>query len=121
MTRPLVFIVFLVGSLSAEEFGSRDMREKVRARIIESLPPAPDRPAFVPLESEEPVLVLEPIVVSESRGVRELAKQVAEDRQRREAEQFTPLKGGKIYSNDRLEVGGWWEPGKGWRFLKLKW
>jgi hypothetical protein len=94
----------------------------MRARIVETLPPSPGaRPAADQPVSEEPVLVLEPIVVTESRGVKKLEKAIADDRERREAERFTPLKGGKIYSSERLDMGGWWDPATGWSFLKIKW
>jgi hypothetical protein len=67
------------------------------------------------------VLVLEPFVVTESRGVRELEKVLADDRQRQEAGRFTATKGGTIYRSERVELGSWWSPLTGWQLLKFKW
>ena len=97
------------------------MREKLRVRLGETLPPAALTAAEETPDSGPEVLVLEPIVVTESRGVRELEKTLADDRQRQEAQRFTPLKGGTVYRSERVELGAWWEPGSGWTFLKLKW
>ncbi len=53
--------------------------------------------------------------------MRELARLLASEKQRLAAERFTPVKGGTIYKTDRLELGSWWSPDKGWQFLKIKW
>jgi hypothetical protein len=121
MKRLLLLAVVIVVPLAGEEGVSPSLREKMRARILETLPAPPASTVAEREESEVPVLVLEPVVVTESRGVKKLEKAIAEDRKRQAAEAFSPLKGGKIYSSDRLDIGGWWEPGKGWTFLKLKW
>jgi hypothetical protein len=114
--------VLLVGSLHGAETSSAAMREKLRARIAETVVPlATARSAEESSEPESDVLVLEPIVVTESRGVRELAKALAEDKQRQEAERFTATKGGTIYRSERVELGGWYSPATGWQFLKFKW
>ena len=98
------------------------MREKLRARIAETVAPLAEvRPAEEKPQAEGAVLVLEPIVVTESRGVRELEKALADDKQRQEAERFTPGKGGTIYRSERVELGGWYSPATGWQFLKFKW
>jgi hypothetical protein len=118
----LLLAVLMADSGRGEEATPPSVREKLRARIVESLPaPAPARPVADKPEQANPVLVLEPMVVSESRGVRELGKQLAAEKQRQEADSFSPLKGGTIYRSERLEVGGWWTPESGWHFLKLKW
>ncbi len=116
----LLSAVLFSGFAHGAETSSPAMREKLRARIVETMP-APAKAAETAPEPDASVLVLEPIIVIESRGVRELEKALADDRQRQEAERFTPLKGGTIYRSERLEVGAWWEPGSGWTFLKLKW
>ena len=118
----LLLAVLMADTGRGEETPPSSVREKLRARIVESLPaPAPARPAADKPEPASPVLVLEPMVVSESRGVRELGKQLVAEKQRQEAESFSPLKGGTIYRSERLELGGWWTPEGGWHFLKLKW
>ena len=102
----LLTVVLVAGSLRGEEAPAPSVREKLRARILETLPPPPSGwPAEAKPASDEPVLVLEPMVVTESKGVRELAKAIKEDEQRQEAERFSVLKGGKIYSSERLDVG----------------
>lgn len=114
--------VLLAGFAHGAETSSPAMREKLRARIAETVAPlATDRPTEARSEPEGGVLVLEPIVITESRGVRELAKALAEDKARQEAERFTASKGGKIYQSERVELGAWWEPASGWVFLKFKW
>lgn len=122
MRWPLLFAFLLAGLMRGQETPSAGMREKLRARIVETLPPA----ATTPAEEGKPepaseVLVLEPLVVTESRGVRELAKALADARQRQEAGRFTATKGGRIYRSERVELGAWWEPASGWVFLKFKW
>ena len=118
----LLSAVLFAGFVHGAETSSPAMQEKLRVRIVETVPPAdPTAAAETTPEPDAGVLVLEPIVVTESRGVRELEKTLAEERQRQEAQRFTPLKGGTIYRGERVEVGGWYSPASGWRFLKFKW
>ena len=117
----LLSAVLLAGFARGAETSSPAMREKLRTRIVETLQPASTTTAGETREPDAEVLVLKPVVVTESRGVRELAKALADDRQRQEAQRFTPLNGGTIYRSERVEVGGWYSPASGWRFLKLKW
>jgi hypothetical protein len=121
----LLSAVLLVVPARAEEGASPApaVREKLRARILETLPPAPAASSAEPRPEPagEPVLELEPMVVTESRGVRELSKALAADKQRQAAESFSPVRGGKIYGSERLDLGGWWSPATGWHFLRLKW
>jgi hypothetical protein len=117
----LIFAMLMAIPAWAEE-APPGVREKLRARIVETLPPPPPAgPTDDKPEQSTPVLVLEPMVVSESRGVRELEKVLADDKQRQEVERFHLAKGGKIYSSERLDLGGWWSPVTGWQFLKIKW
>lgn len=115
--------VLLAGLAPGAETSSPVMREKLRARIVETLPPAAAATSAGPRAEPagEPMFVLEPMVVTESKGVRELAKALAEDKQRQAAESFSVLKGGRIYGGERLELGGWWAPATGWQFFRLKW
>lgn len=117
----LLLALLTAGPLRSEEAPAPSVREKLRARIIETLPPPQAGQTEAKPEKDDAVLVLEPMVVTESRGVRELAKALADDKQRQEAERFSAVKGGKIYSSERLDVGGWWSPATGWTFLKIKW
>lgn len=116
----LLSAVLFSGFAHGAETSSPAMREKLRARIVETMP-APAQTAETAPEPDAEVLVLEPVVVTESRGVRELEKALADDRQRQEAQRFTPLKGGTIYRGERVEIGGWYSPVSGWHFLKFKW
>lgn len=117
----LLFAVLMAVPVWGEE-AQPGMREKLRTRIVESLPPPPPAgPTDAKPEQENTVLVLDPMVISESRAVRELEKALADDKQRKEAERFSAVKGGKIYSSERLNVGSWWSPATGWQFLKIKW
>jgi hypothetical protein len=118
----LAAVLLITGSLRSEGQSAPSVREKLRARILETLPSAPPaRPTETQGEPESPVFVLEPMVVTESKGGRELAKVLAEDKERQEAERFSVVKGGKIYSSERLDVGFWWSPASGWQLLKIKW
>jgi hypothetical protein len=118
----VLIAVLLAGPVRGQEAAALSVREKLRTRIIETLPPSPPaKPAEDRPEQANPVLVLEPIVVSESRGVRQLEKALVDDKQRKAAEAFSFGKGGTLYRNERLEVGSWWSPVTGWQFLKFKW
>ena len=118
----LLSAVLLAGSMHGTETSSPAMREKLRARIAETVSmPAPAKAAETAPEPDASVLVLEPVVVTESRGVQELAKALADDKERQEAERFTATKGGTIYRGERVEVGSWYSPATGWQFLKFKW
>ncbi|HEX2861795.1 MAG TPA: hypothetical protein VHN79_09145 [Lacunisphaera sp.] len=118
----LLVAVWSVSPLQGEEApATLSVREKVKARIVESMPPAPaESPASDPAPDDS-LFVLEPMVVSESRAVRELERTLVSEQERRKAEAFSTLKGGTIFRNERMEVGGWWTPSSGWQFLKLKW
>lgn len=117
----LLSAVLLAGFVHGAETSSPVMREKLRVRLVETLPPAAPTGPEETLAPGTEVLVLEPIVVTESRGVRELEKVLADEKQRKEAERFAPLKGGTIYRSERVELGGWYSPVSGWQFLKFKW
>jgi hypothetical protein len=118
----LLLVALTIGPLwAAEPTASPEMTRKLKARLKETVAPEIAQAIKETPLAEEPVLVLEPIVVTESRGARELGKQLAAAEERRKAEAFAPAKGGTIYKSDRVVVGSWWDPVKGWTFLKLKW
>ena len=68
--------------------------------------------------NERSVVMIAPVVVSESRRNRDL--EAAIDRQIQK-EPFSVVRGGTIYSSDRIKVGGWWTEKQGWSFLKISW
>ena len=110
-----------LAALGVENGPDPSVRERMRARILETLP-ARSPPASESRESEQDrVLVLEPMVVTESRISRALEKQLAREQELRKAESFGPSKGGTILRGERVELGGWWKPDSGWQFLRIKW
>ena len=120
MRLPLIPVLLLASLAQGQDTPPAGMREKIRARIIETLPPPSPRQPEAP-SREGPVLVLKKMVISEDRAVRELEKALADDRRRKEAAHFTATRGGTLYRSERLEVGSWWSPTTGWQFLKFKW
>jgi len=122
MRRLLLFAALLAGPLRADEAAPPpSVKEKLSARIKETLPSAPLKLEEQAKTDGEEVLMLEPMVVNESKGARELGKLLTDEERRKAEEAFAPAKGGTIYKNDRIEVGVWWKPGVGWQFLRLKW
>jgi hypothetical protein len=67
-----------------------------------------------------PVIMMKPVIVSESRLVREVTAALDREKQNRQEERFSPLKGGKIADLGPMQLGGWWTPGEGWTFLRFK-
>jgi len=118
----LLLAVVVTGVVRGDEPTSASLRVKLRTRIRETLPvaAAPTTPTD---QSDEgaPTLVLEPLVIAEAKGVRELEKLLASEKERRAAEAFSLTKGGTIYRGERLELGSWWSPATGLEFLKIKW
>ncbi len=118
----LLSVAILSLSLRADEPRPQTMREKLRAKIIESLPPPqPAMPPEEKKESESAVVVMKPMVVSESNRARQAELMIAHEKQKKEDQRFSTTKGGTLFSNDRIEVGGWWQEDQGWSFLNLKW
>ncbi len=122
MSRLLLLAALLAGPLWADEAPpAPSVREKLRDRIKATLAPAPAKPEDGKKTEAEDVFVLEPIMVTESKGVRELGKLLASEERRKAEEAFAPAKGGTLYKNDRIELGVWWNPGAGWELLRIKW
>ena len=122
MRLSLFFALLLFGIARGNEPAALTMREKLRARIVETLPPPKTTvKADEKAKSESRVLELAPMVISEKKGARELEKVLASEKQRLEAERFSLVKGGTIYKGERLELGSWWSPETGWKLVKIKW
>lgn len=99
------------------------MREKLRAKILESAPPpAPRKPEADVADdaAAPPPVVMQPLVVAESRIVREVTAELARKEEEKREERFTPLKGGKITSIGPMQVGSWWSVDEGWTFFRLR-
>ncbi len=107
MKRLLFLAVLLSGPMGAVEAPASEVRARLSARIRETLLPPPVAPAATAEpEAGEPVLVLEPMVVTaamESDLLAE-ARRAAEARKARE---FSLLKGGLLFSTGRTDVGFW--------------
>lgn len=112
--------------LRAEEPRPDGMRAKLRAKILEAAPaPLPAEAATEKPGNDVSIVVMKPVVVSESPHRGDLHAAIVRERQKKEDEQFTPTKGGTIYRKEigkaRLELGGWWADGVGWKFMKISW
>ena len=119
----LLFITALaVASVRGEEASGTNMRQKLQAKIMDSLPPLPPpKPAPERKDNDEavPVVVMQPLVVYESRVVREVTAVLEREKQNRQDERFSPLDGGKIARIGPVQVGGWWDANEGWTFLRF--
>lgn len=99
----------LAGPLRAEEAAPvPGVREKLRAKIVEALPPAP---AAGPAEGQpepdgEPVLELEPMIITRARET-DLLAEARRAAEARKAREFSLLKGGTLLSFRRGDLGFW--------------
>ncbi len=106
----------------ASDAAAVTIREKVRLKIMESLPPLPapaPKPAADEKEKAEGAVVMKPMVVSESKLIHAVTAAIERQQQDRRDEKFTPLEGGRIATIAGMQVGGWWAPDEGWTFLRL--
>ena len=126
----MLLISFLAAvPVRGEEPGAATVRQKLHAKIMESVPPPPPaKPSGEKKEDEDAagsVVVMKPFVVSESKSDRNVAAAMARESQKEKEEKFSLAKGGTLYRKDignrRIEIGGWWTAGKGWEFLKISW
>jgi hypothetical protein len=119
--RTLLLISVLASvTLRGTEATVPTVRQKLHAKILESVPPSPSpKPPSETKEIEAPAVVMKPVVVSESKLIREVAAAIDREEKDRREERFTPLNGGKIYSIGRVQIGGWFSPTEGWTFLRL--
>jgi hypothetical protein len=121
----LLFAVLATVTVRGGEAGAATMSQKIREKIMESVPapPAAKQPAS-PKESGDggdAMVVMSPLIVSEYRRRQELDEAMARARQKQGEEKFSMTKGGTAYRKGRMELGGWWEPGVGWKFMKFSW
>lgn len=121
--RTLLLITALAAvTVRGDEASAPTMRQKLHAKILESAPaPAPPKPSVDQKDDEEavPTVVMKPVIVSESKLVREVTAALDREKQNRQEERFSPLQGGKIANLGPMQLGSWWAPGKGWTFLRL--
>ena len=97
------------------------LRQKLHAKIMESIPPLPPPkpPTEHPTPEVPPTVTMEPVIVSDSKLIRAVTAAIEREEQNRRDERFTALDGGKIYSFGPMQVGSWWSPSEGWTFLRL--
>ena len=62
---------------------------------------------------------MKPVVVSESKIIREVASAIARKEQEEREERFSAIDGGTIFKIGRVQMGGWWTAGEGWTFLSF--
>jgi hypothetical protein len=118
----LLITMVTVVTVQGEEASAPTMRQKVHAKIMESAPPpVPPRPSADENDGEKPAppVVMKPVIVSESKLVREVTAALDREKQNRQEERFTPLQGGKIANIGPMQLGGWWSVDEGWTFLRL--
>jgi hypothetical protein len=104
----LLISVFTAGTLRGDEQTPVPMRQKLHAKILETLPPPP--PAKEPAARNEldlEIVEIDPLVVIDSPVLRQLAAKIERDTQKLKDAQFSPIKGGTIYKNSRIEIGTW--------------
>lgn len=119
----VVVFVWSTVTLRSTEAPAPSLREKLRARIVESIPPPPPpKPPEEPRDSEDtapPPVTMNPVIVSDSRLIREVTSAIQREEQERRDEKFSGLQGGTIAKVGPMELGGWWSPSGGWTFLRL--
>lgn len=122
----LLFLALAV-LVRGEEPDPPSAREKLRAKILASLPPPAARPLVsqpVNPAAATPPVMMQPVIVADSnRALDRAAAAIARKEQQEKAEKFTPIKGGTLYTKEaggyRVTVGSWWNPGQGWSFLHI--
>jgi hypothetical protein len=104
----LLLVALLVVPVRGDEAApTPNLREKLRVRILETLPPVPPKGREEEVKADdEQVLELEPMIVTSAMETDLLAeaRRAAEARQ---AAQFSLLRGGKLLSFPRGEIGFW--------------
>ena len=121
--RTLLLITALAAvSVRGDDARTPTMRQKLHARIMASVPPpTPPQPSVDQGDDEAavPIIVMKPVIVSESKLVREVTAALDREKRSRQEERFSPLQGGKIVNLGPMQLGSWWIPGEGWTFLRL--
>lgn len=123
--RTLLALAFLVSTAlrAAEDATDVSIREKLRAKLRETIPPPPPPPPKSPTEqkndTETPPILLKPVVAMESKLIDRVTAAIDQAEQDRKEQQFSSLNGGTIGTIGPMKIGSWWEPGKGWTFLRL--
>ena len=114
------FAVFPV--MSAEEGAPTTARQKSLLKLTESFSyqPPPAKTAEASSPPAEDVVVMDRFVVSEPLVPRGLPDRMERDRQKRKEEQFSPIRGGRLFRAGPFEVGSW-GASSGVSFLRVAW
>jgi hypothetical protein len=108
MRTMLLISVFTAATICGEESAPAPMRQKLHTKILETLPPPqPEEKPAAQNELDLEIVEIEPLVVTDSPALRDLAAKIESDSQRIKDAQFTPIKGGTIYKRGSLEIGTW--------------
>lgn len=104
----LLLLCVLVGPLRSEEAPVPNVREKLRARILETLPPAPvaTRAEESPVPEGEQLLELEPMIITRTKET-DLLAEARRAAEARKAAEFSLLRGGTLLSFRRGDIGFW--------------
>lgn len=116
-------MVFVAATgLRAAEETALTIREKLRAKLLASVPPPPPPSTAVSdkdkAETEPTPIVMKPVVVSESKSVQAITAALDRAEQERREERFSAVNGGTIGKIAGFEIGGWWSADGGWTFLR---
>jgi hypothetical protein len=104
----LLISVFTAATIRGEEPTPAPMRQKLHAKILETLPtPPPAKEPTAQNELDLEIVEIEPLVVTDSPILRQLAAKIESDAQKQKDARFTPIKGGTIYKRGSLEIGTW--------------
>ena len=104
----LLISVFTAATIRGEEPTPALMRQKLHAKILETLPPPQlEKEPTAQNELDLEIVEIEPLVVTDSPVLRHLAAKIESDTQKLKDAQFSPIKGGTIYKNSRFEIGTW--------------
>lgn len=107
----LLISVFTAATIRGEEPTPIPMRQKLHAKIMETLPPPQPAENSVSQDTySDEIVEIEPMVVTNSPVLRQLAAKIERDTQKLKDAQFSPIKGGTIYKSSRFEIGTWGAP-----------
>src|SRR5687767_7407920 len=113
----LLLSALTVATGRADEPPASTMRQKLSSKVKEAVSQSPPPKQSADAKADEnaisPAIVMKPVVVSESKIVREVAAAIARKEQEEREERFSALNGGKIGKIGGMQLGGWWSAGEG--------
>lgn len=108
MRRLLLIAALAIASLRGGESPAPSVKEKLRGRLLETLPPpAPASGESDPkVEVDDEILELAPMTIRRSLEA-DLLAEAQRAAEAKKAKEFSLLRGGSIYSFRRGEIGFW--------------